>query len=276
MRTNFHTHSLWCDGKDSAEKVVQAAIAKNFKAIGFSSHVAFPLANEWDLAPEKAQDYVAEITALKEKYRHSIEIYLGAEADYIPKTTTPERSRYREMNLDYLIGSVHTVLSGSGERVWVDYSPEKLAEGIKKHFNGNPRSFAEAYFRQQREMLQFDFDIIAHPDLLRKFNHITNFFDEQSQWYKAELEMTADSIAASGKIVEINTGAISRGWMNDAYPSAAFRELLRARNVPFILSSDAHTAETVDCAFDIFGDAENYIDFGEKLKKELCDCPAGT
>ena len=49
--------------------------------------------------------------------------------------------------------------------------------------------------------------------------------------------------------------------MDDAYPSAAFRALLRERGVKFILSADAHSAETIDCAFDRFGDAEEYTRF---------------
>ena len=71
--------------------------------------------------------------------------------------------------------------------------------------------------------------------------------------------MTADVIASSGKIVEVNTGAISRGWMDDAYPSPTFRSLLRARGVKFILSSDAHFCEGIDCAFDRLGDVEDFM-----------------
>ena len=35
-------------------------------------------------------------------------------------------------------------------------------------------------------------------------------------------------------------------------PSMLFRALLRARGVRFVLSSDAHAAEGLDCAFDRF------------------------
>ena len=75
-----------------------------------------------------------------------------------------------------------------------------------------------------------------------------------------ELRRTADAFAASGKIVEVNTGGISRGWIDDAYPSPFFRDLLRERGVRFILSSDAHSATALDCAFDRFAAAEDYVD----------------
>ena len=58
MRTNYHTHTTWCDGKDTPRRVIQAAIAKGFDAIGFSSHAMLPEADEaWLLTPEKAPLY---------------------------------------------------------------------------------------------------------------------------------------------------------------------------------------------------------------------------
>ena len=97
---------------------------------------------------------------------------------------------------------------------------------------------------------------------MRKFNVKHPYFDEAAAWYLAETERTADAIAASGKLVEVNTGAIARGWLDDAYPSPAFRALLRARGVRFVLSSDAHAADAVDCAFDRFANEEAYERIG--------------
>ena len=33
MKTNYHTHTTWCEGKDTPEAVVVAAIEKGFDAI---------------------------------------------------------------------------------------------------------------------------------------------------------------------------------------------------------------------------------------------------
>ncbi len=57
--------------------------------------------------------------------------------------------------------------------------------------------------------------------------------------------------------------------MDDAYPSSAFRDLLRARGVRFILSADAHSAEALDCAFDRFGAAEPTLDAASPLGMSL-------
>jgi histidinol-phosphatase (PHP family) len=265
-KTNFHTHTVWCDGKDTAEATVLSAIEKVFDAIGFSSHMSFPASQEWELSAEEAPDYVREIDRLREKYASRIRVYRGGEADYIRGITTPEHSRYAAMNLSYLIGSLHMVIAPDGGKVWVDSSPKLLAECLERHFGGDAEAFVCAYFEQQREMLSFDFEILGHPDLVRKFNVRHPYFDENAGWYLKELEKTADAIAASGKIVEVNTGAISRGWLDDAYPSPSFRSMLRERGVRFILSSDSHSAETIDCAFDRFADAEKYVDLTEILK----------
>jgi histidinol phosphatase-like PHP family hydrolase len=49
--------------------------------------------------------------------------------------------------------------------------------------------------------------------------------------------------------------------MDDAYPSEPFRAILREKGVKFILGSDSHSAETIDCAFDRFGGAEDFVRF---------------
>ena len=65
-----------------------------------------------------------------------------------------------------------------------------------------------------------------------------------------ELKATARAAKKAGVIAEINTGAISRGAMDDVYPSQEFLRLLADQNVPVTVSSDAHNAESLDCAFE--------------------------
>ncbi len=260
MKSNLHTHTTWCDGKDAAEDVVRAAIGKGLQTLGFSSHASFPEVMPGVLKPSSAMDYVASMRGLAAKYADQIRILCGVEADYIPGITDPDRTRYAHMGLDYIIGSIHFVIAPDGGRVPVDHTPSLLEEGIRLHFGGSAEAFVRAYFRQQRDMLErYDFDIAGHLDLVRKFNVKHPYFDESAEWYREELAATTDVAAAAGKIVEVNTGAISRGWLDDVYPSPMFRKMLRERGVRFILNSDAHSADAVDCAFDRFAAAEDYL-----------------
>lgn len=251
--TNLHTHSTFCDGKDTPEDMVLAAIDRGFDVLGFSSHAMLPEALDFTLDEDKARRYAAEVRALAKKYADRIEIRLGVEADFIPPSILPDRSRYAFIAPDYIIGSIHFVIAPDGIRVPVDHALPLLAEGIEKHFGGDGEAVVRAYLAALRDMVaQNDFDIVGHPDLYRKFNGRLRFFDESAPWYRDELVRTADALAASGKTVEINTGGIARGWMDDAYPSAFFRALLRERGVRMILSSDAHSAAAIDCSFDRF------------------------
>lgn len=261
MLTNYHTHSSWCDGRSSPEEIVRSAIAKGFAEIGFSSHAMLPGdALDWAVTAAKAPQYAAEIRALAAKYAGAIVVRCGVEADYVPSSATPSHAAYQAIAPDYIIGSVHFVVADDGAWVPVDHTPEKLMGGIRDHFGGDSEAFVRRYFAAEREMVAaFDFEIVAHPDLVRKFNGKSPYFDERSAWYREELEQTAAAIASSGKVVEVNTGAIARGWLDDAYPSAEFRGRLRERGVKFILSSDAHSAEALDCAFDRFALAERYV-----------------
>ena len=261
MKSNYHTHTTWCDGKDSPRRVIQAAIAKGFETIGFSSHAMLPESDtDWVLTPEKAPRYLKEIRALGEEFKDQIRVLCGVEADYIPGGANPDRSTYAAIFPDYIIGSVHWVLAADGARVAVDNTPEELADGIRDHFGASAEAFVRAYYRQVREMVEkFDFEVVGHLDLVRKFNGKHPYFDEKADWYREEIGKTASAVAKSGKIAEVNTGAILRGWMDDAYPSEEFRGMLRERGVKFILSSDAHAAEAIDGGFDRFGEAEAYV-----------------
>ncbi len=238
MKTNFHTHTIWCDGTASVEAMIEGAIARDFAKLGFSSHsdmLKDPLA------------YCQEVRQLKVKYQDALKVFCGIEAEY---EKTFDRSLY-----DYVIGSVHYVDAKDGARVAVDLSPNELSDGIKAHFKGDAKLFIQRYFAKEREMLKsFNLDIAGHLDLIRKFNDKLHYFDEKAPWYLKELDLTAE--AAQGKLVEVNTGALARGWMDDVYPSKAFRDRLREAGAKFILASDAHSVDTLDCAFDRYCDLE--------------------
>lgn len=262
-RANWHTHTTWCDGADGVEDVILAAIAKGFDEIGFSSHAMLPgRILDWPLDARRGALYAREVRSLAMKYAGRVKVRCGVEADWLPggdDRAEPSHEEYAAIAPDYIIGSVHFVRAPGGAAVCVDKSPEDLAAGIAAHFDGSAEAFVRAYYAQVREMLRrFPVDIAGHLDLPRKFNAKHPYFDEKAKWHLEEMEATADVVARSGALVEVNTGAISRGWLDDAYPSKTFRDMLRGRGARFVLSSDAHRASAIDCAFDRFADAERF------------------
>ena len=159
-----------------------------------------------------------------------------------------------------VIGAVHFVAAPDGALVNVA-ARGGVREAVAARFGGSAEGLVRAYFAAQREMVaRFDFDVVAHPDVVRKTNRAEPWFDESAPWYREELERTADAIAAAGRLVEVNTAALSHVDADvDASPSPAFRALLRARGVRFVLASDAHSAGALDRGFDRFAGCEAFV-----------------
>ena len=70
IKTNFHTHTAFCDGKDTPEEMVLAAVDKGFTSLGFSGHAYFVLDAAISMDLEQQKLYRAEILRLKEKYKN--------------------------------------------------------------------------------------------------------------------------------------------------------------------------------------------------------------
>ena len=262
-KINLHTHSTFCDGTNSPEEMVLSAIQKNFTILGFSSHTMYPFASDWHIAPREHQAYVNEIHRLAEKYQSQIQILCGFECDYIPSFSIPEKSHFGNLNPDYLIGAVHYLECPKGNFT-VDDSSENVKEGIFNLYKNDGKEVVRQYFDLQRQMLKKgSFEIWAHPDLVRKRNGILKFFSEDESWYKEELIETAQVAAKSDVVVEINTGAIARGTMDDLYPSYQFLEILHNYKIPVCVNSDCHNAPDLDAAFDRAYDTARKIGYKE-------------
>lgn len=250
LKTNYHTHTIYCDGNNTPEEMVKEAIEKGFDVLGFSSHSMYPFAGSWHIPTKQFDDYINDVRKCAEKYKNKIAVLCGFEADYVPPITKPDYSAYKKLSPDFLIGSVHYIFTPTG-RLAVDYAAESLKAKITELYDDNPKKMVEDYFALEREMLKKSrFTIIGHADLVRKNNAKLNMFNESDLWYKNEIKRTADSIQKAGVIAEINTGAIARGTMDDVYPSEEFLRLLYERDVPVTISSDCHNKEMLDCAFD--------------------------
>ncbi|MBP5175324.1 MAG: histidinol-phosphatase [Treponema sp.] len=253
IKTNYHTHSTFCDGKNTPEEMVLEAVKRGFSALGFSSHSMQPFASDWHMHYNAHGDYVREIARLKEAYSSQIEIYTGFEADYIEGVCCPSFERYRAFSPDYLIGAVHYVPCEHGF-FGVDGDFVETRQKITELLGGDRKKAVQGYFSCEREMLKKgDFTILAHADLIRIQNSAKapdKLFDEGESWYRDELRETAKAIASAGVCVEINTGAMARGKLDTPYPSQEFLSMLREYNVPLTLSSDAHRAENLDFGFE--------------------------
>ncbi len=243
MRTDFHLHTSFSDGKNTPEEMVAAALQKGMTKIGFSDHSLTEFDVDYCMKAERIGEYKKEIATLKEKYKGKIEIYCGIEQDIFSSPAA---------GFDYVIGSVHYVKAGE-DYIPVDLSTQAIEDGVKKHFAGDFLAFAEAYFAQVETVVEkTNADIIGHFDLVTKFEEKTPLFDRNHSRYIKAWQRAADKLLTHGRLFEINTGAISRGYRRTPYPSADIITYLAAMGAKFIMSSDSHRAENLLFQFDLW------------------------
>ena len=269
-KINLHTHSTFCDGKNTAEEMVLSAIERGITVLGFSGHCMYPLNPEfykpvdhvWHMPLERIADYAAEIRRLGKKYEGQIKLLLGFEADYFCSArygnAVPDKTAYSQFSPDYIIGSVHFINASDEEFGFftVDNKAEFIEQALHKYYKKadgtiDGKAAACDYFEAERQMLEHgNFEIMGHPDLIRLRNTSLHFFDENDEWYKEQLRLTAKAAARAGVIAEINTGAVARGLMSELYPSPQFLEYLKAEGVPVCINTDSHKVDTIDFGLD--------------------------
>lgn len=248
--SNYHTHCFFCDGEGEPEEYVREAINQGFCAIGFSSHSPLPF-SPWTMKEERVEEYINTINALKAKYKGVIEIYAGLEIDYIRGIYGPRSGRFNKLNLDYNIGSIHTIkCENTGEYLNVDGSAEEFEKMLDLIFEGSMERFVQGYYGLVREMIEIHSpDIIGHLDLIKKNNRGGRYFNEDEIWYRDEVLKTLNTIAGSSCILEVNTGGMSRKYTDTFYPSPWILEECSRLCIPVMINADAHSPKNIGAYF---------------------------
>ena len=68
IKTNFHMHTTFADGKNTVEEMILAAIDNGGEAVGFSEHGYTPIDHSWCMMPEATDRYIENVNLYKEKY----------------------------------------------------------------------------------------------------------------------------------------------------------------------------------------------------------------
>lgn len=247
--SNYHSHSTFCDGRSSPEDFIKAAISNGFRAYGYSSHSPLPFETFWNMSRTDFPEYMTEINRLKKKYGHLLEIYAGLEIDYLDETYNPSIPYFREMPLDYRIGSVH-FLSRPGElaeknMVCIDGPYAEFATNVDKAYSGDIRKIVAHFYDSNLKMVEAGgIDIIGHLDKIYQNGHRYPGFDMDAGWYRKPFFECLDRIAEKGYMVEINTKNMIR--KQQSFPHVRFYSLLREMNIPVLVNSDCHFPDLVN------------------------------
>ena len=240
-RIDLHTHTTFCDGRNTPEEMVEAALERSMAAIGICVHTHTPMDESYCASPEGIRAFLAEMDRLKDKYRGRIRVFSGAEQDlYADTDVTP---------FDYVIASAHYVKVGD-EYFPVDESAAIFQTLVQK-LDGDCIRLAELYFDAVAESVRRSCpDIIGHLDLIAKFNENDRFFDEADPRYLRAAYGLIDRLLPYTAPFEVNTGAVSRGYRTAPYPSKPLQDYILSRGGRLILSSDAHRKEDLMYGFE--------------------------
>ena len=259
-KSNLHTHSVFCDGENTIEEMIQAAIRAGFVSLGFSGHYHTGYDFD-DVQLRDPEAYFVELERMKQKYAPDFAVFKGLELEsHILGGKRP----IIDPRCDFSIGSLH-YLSTGGEFYTVDYLPEEWQKASDAF--GGPRKLIEAYFEDYlcfaREM---PFDIVGHIDIYAKLNEKHHFFDENESWYQPMVLSYIEKIAETGKIFEVNTGAIGKKYRSTQYPANFILKHLLKLKAPVILSSDSHSTATIACHFEQTEKLLKSIGFTEQMQ----------
>ena len=246
---SVHVHTALCDGRDAPEAVAAAACAAGIRYLGFSCHSHTPIPHDAGaVLPADMTAYRETVLGLRERYAGRMEILLGLEWDSL--------SDVSPAGFDYWIGSVHNLRDPrTGRAYCVDWDREKLAACRDEMFGGDLPALAEGYFAEAARVASLRPPILGHFDLITKFNAGNALFDEDAPRYRsAALEaLHAGDPAAS--LLEINTGAMARGYRDTPYPARFLLRAWRALGGRIILTADAHDARQLTYGY---GDAARW------------------
>ena len=107
------------------------------------------------------------------------------------------------------------------------------------------------YFQRVMEFACRDpYPIQGHLDLPVKWCGKDPLFDTEDPRYQKKALEALHNVAEAGKIIEINTGAMSRGYVDFPYPQTFLLKECLKIHVPIMLSSDSHQTDTIMFAFD--------------------------
>ncbi len=255
-KQNLHVHSIYCDGKDSPEEMIKAAIEAGFDSLGFSIHSYLSCSRSGLLRREKVEKYNVEIERVKEKYKGIFPVYRGIEYDIYADDPCE--------GYEYAIASVHYLKTGDG-LVTFDRDVTGTLEYIDKYFEGDPMKLAKEYYSLLAIAPEYGkFDIIGHFDLVTKNNELHHFLDTDSKEYKNYFREAIDALKGKIPLFEVNTGALARGYRSSPYTDFEIVKHMKEKGFGAVISSDCHDRRYIDSGY---GMAEDILrEAGYKTK----------
>ena len=184
--------------------------------------------------------------SLKDKYRNVINVRIAFEVDFFENQESALNTHlYKYKNhLDYILGSIHILNFHDGRGAW-GFDDSRFR--IDYDYYGPDKVYME-YYKTIQKMInsnEFDFDIIAHFDLPKKFNDIPN----NKEIINNEVMKTLQLIKKRDVVMEINSSGLRKD-AKEQYPSKEIIQELYDLDISILLGSDAHDPNYIAWEFE--------------------------
>lgn len=246
QKFSYHTHTTFSDGANSIEEMINRAAEIGYETLGISDHLTISI-NGFDEILSKAQAHVAAIK--KAAAKAPIKVLAGFEVDYNSHPLWVEQYKEftQKLGADYLFTGNHRT-----------YSEDYMENYDIVFFPSYGFSEAESkiYYRRHFENILNAiesrlFAFIGHLDFIR-WNNVVGEFD-----FRDERMAIIEALERTHTPFELNTKG--KNSIGDFYPARWMLEELKRRDVPVLISDDAHSTTKL---------GQNYQE-AEALLKEL-------
>jgi len=237
---DYHMHTPRCNHAiGTVQDYADAAILHDMKEIGMSDHSPMPGGFDaaWRMDLAEMPDYLREVEDVRDAMKDKLIVRVGLEADFYPSTEAAVQSMIDGYGWDYVMGSVHYI----GD--WAFDNPDEAH--VWDHKNAED-AYCDYFDLVGRSAATGMFDIIGHPDLIKKFGQRAP--KGSARVDRAETVML-EVVQASGAALEISSAGL-RKPVGEIYPHERIVAKAAALDIPFAFGSDAHAPNEVGHGMD--------------------------
>lgn len=235
LQSNYHTHTKRCGhALDEDEDYVRGALELGLTELGFSDHVPFKglhcagMRQDYDML----ENYVSSVCLLRGKYKKSIALHVGFEAEYVEEYLDEYVDMLQNKGVEYLICGQHCYLQ-HGRQVWYNGS---------RHSEEMLTKYIDALIAAIKSGL---FVYIAHPD------HFMNGYRVWDDFAERQCRRLLETAEKYNMPLEINVAGLrfaeykhrKNGFgepIENLYPCEEFWNLASEYDVRGIIGIDAH------------------------------------
>ena len=230
---DYHMHTPRCNhAVGSVREYAEAALLVGLREIGMSDHSPMPDGfDEWRMQRSELDGYLQELGEVQAEFAGRLDLKVGLEADYFPGTEDDVKEMLAAHDWDYVIGSVHYL--GTLEEKWGFDNPDDMSGWDVRDVEDAYCDYFDLVAASAASGL---FDIIGHPDLIKKFGHRPPL--DSRRVMDAE-EAMLQAVKQADVALEVSSAGL-RKPVAEIYPHGRIVARAAELGIPFSFGSDAH------------------------------------